>query len=389
MVAKARPRLFRALFADVARQEHLSTFLTLAHSGFSAGLLARADLPDDLLLACSRHSEASIRCAVLVLLADPPSTVLRYTSVDFEILCTYWRYDIGPSDPDFRQAANGAWVKLFGRLRSSTYAAERAATGAAKAGYEDAEAKAYVTSSRALLDAATRAIRSALRPCSPYRMQRNALLSLVILLGSGVDPSYTGELDRSTRRSKEQATTQPTAGALWPFTLSMCSDSILVRSLVRCLMSTYDDVRDAAFAILLDCPRPLPGFESVETVERELLEPAMALLRNRRESESTSGALLVELCLRTVDSPKFTGGALALLSFVMCEVVEQTPQPLSWSASWTQLKRTSPSPRSNSPAPRRPTRSMAFSLAPARSSPPSLPQRRLCRQRRTSGSCRS
>lgn len=117
---------------------------------------------------------------------------------------------------------------------------------------------------------------------------------------SSVSPSTTAEPSRS---SSPAPTAAPADESGWPFTISLVNP-LTTQVLLRQLLSTYTALRYLALSILEKFPAPLPGYsssndgEGLEKAKKELLLPALRMIRSGREAEASAGAGVIGLLWR-------------------------------------------------------------------------------------------
>lgn len=250
--------------------------LSLAESGNLAKLSIRSTLPEELLSSSLIHADSSIRISALGLLVKSASPITLFAPGDFALLKTFWQANLGAHEKDVRQKLLALFKMQLDRFRASSYAADRDSRK-----NEGSEEKArYVQDVREWLEWLVEEVMWNLSPVAPYRSKITSLGVLAAMLVSNMHVSASTAIS-------------------WPFLVPLCSEK-MTRRLLRCLMSTYEDVQLASFNLLAtQFPTPLPGFEHVDKVEEELMRPMRSLMRNVRESEAKSAALLARLlCLK-------------------------------------------------------------------------------------------
>ncbi|GAA5824054.1 hypothetical protein JCM11251_001502 [Rhodosporidiobolus azoricus] len=108
-------------------------------------------------------------------------------------------------------------------------------------------------------------------------------------------PSSPAALPPQPRNS-----TSGTTDSGWPFPISLVN-SETTQVLLRQLLSTYTALRFLALSMLERFPAPLPGYEEeagAEKAKKELLGPALKMIRSGREAEASAGAGVIGLLWR-------------------------------------------------------------------------------------------
>ncbi|GAA6013372.1 hypothetical protein JCM8202_003123 [Rhodotorula sphaerocarpa] len=308
--------------------------------------LERIPFPTDLLRACLLRASPTLRSSALSVLVLSPSSSIPLPRGSFPLLSDFFRYSLGEEDPEFRMHLSHLTGRLLLRLRDSSLKAQRTAakgkdgTAAPAAAYVEL-VKEWVTW---LVDLVSRIN---LNPARPFRIKMNSLRILDIALQARVDLRFrVGDLDasitgystyrkaattsislfQSKHRQVEQRNSQSstpasgksdsfrsaspappaapvTASAAesgWPFAVDVVNARV-TQMLLRQLLSTYTALRFLVITTLERFPSPLPGYEGPEGVERakrELLAPALRMIRSGREAEASAGASIVGLVWR-------------------------------------------------------------------------------------------
>ncbi|GAA5998529.1 tRNA methylation protein TRM732 [Rhodotorula paludigena] len=308
----------------------------------SVGDSSKVALPTALFTACLQHSSEALRTSALSLLVVSSSTSALFPLSTFPLLRTFYAYSLGEEDGDFRMSIVSLTGKLFLRLRDSSWRAQRTA----------AKGKDGVDAAQAYLDAAQAFVawlldlvaRDNLNPARPFRIKMNSLRLLDLALKARVDGRFrvddmeaiaragttkdatTGyssyrkgamtqtptfqakhrnlqnlEQSRPSSPSSSSSSPTPTADeAGWPFSIDLVN-AATTQTLLRQLLSTYTALRFLVISILERFPGPLPGYEGPEGAERakrELLAPALKLIRSGREAEASAGAGVIGLVWR-------------------------------------------------------------------------------------------
>lgn len=351
---------------DVGRlgDEDLEAALAFLRVGNSLGLVqvdssaassqpsssTKLALPISLLETSLTRLSPSLRIDALSLLVTSSSNALPFPSSSFALLKTFYTYSLGDEEGDTRMQTIGLTGKLLLRLRDSSWKAQRTAN---KGKEGAAEAQEYVDSVKSWLEWWFELIvEKNLNPARPYRLKMNSLRMLDLAFQARIDSSYrldngedgtkgveNNKRDATTGYStyrKTAATQTPTFHAKsrsqgkkstggdaatapeedpWPFTIRLASPET-TQVLLRQLLSTYTAARAVCISTLERFPSPLPGYEGTEGAEkakRELLLPALRMIRSGRESDASAGAGIVGLVWRKwiLDSVEKGDGAPA------------------------------------------------------------------------------
>ncbi|KPV74232.1 uncharacterized protein RHOBADRAFT_54083 [Rhodotorula graminis WP1] len=315
-------------------------------------------LPTALLAACLHHSSTTLRTSALSLLVLSASSSLLFPLSTFPLLRAFYAYSLGDDEGEFRMSTISLTGRLFVRLRDSSWRANRTI---AKGKDGVAAAQQYLEAAQAwiawFLDLVAR---DNLNPARPYRIKMASLRMLDLALKARVDPRYRADVDGTAEAGKEgkaggsarDATTgyssyrkgtrtqtpsfqaqhrqirdhgqartaassrpstpsssdrasSPSAAPAepdfgWPFAIHLVN-AATTQTLLRQLLSTYTALRHLVIATLERFPAPLPGYEGPEGAERakrELLLPALRMIRSGREAEASAGAGIVGLVWR-------------------------------------------------------------------------------------------
>ncbi|GAA6058973.1 hypothetical protein JCM10212_001683 [Sporobolomyces blumeae] len=287
-------------------------------------------LPTALLETTLFRSSPALRIDTLSLLVLSPSTSTPLPHASFPLLRAFYQYSLGDEEGDIRMQTISLTGKLLLRLRDSAWKAKRTANK----GKDDAkEAQEYVDAVRAWLEWWLKLVGDDnLNPARPYRLKMNSLRMLDLAFQARVDLRYrvdeegtTGddETGKSKRRDKRDATTgystyrktastqtpmfnakHRTSAAAeegpWPFSIDLVTPRT-TQVLLRQFLSTYTAIRSLCISTLERFPAPLPGyegFEGADKAKRELLVPALRMIRSGREADASAGAGVVGLVWR-------------------------------------------------------------------------------------------
>ncbi|GAA6017403.1 hypothetical protein JCM11491_006645 [Sporobolomyces phaffii] len=310
----------------------------------------KIDLPVSLLETALTRLSSSLRIDALSLLVTSSSTALPFPDSSFRLLTTFYQYSLGDEEGDTRMQTIGLTGKLLLRLRDSAWKAQRTANKG-KDGVD--EAVKYVAAVKAWMEWWFELIiKGNLNPARPYRLKMNSLRMLDLAFQARIDPDYRLDADSENKNGgvgdgkskrdtttgystyRKTATTQTpmfsaktriqskTADASslveedpWPFTIRLVTPQT-TQILLRQLLSTYTATRAVCISTLERFPSPLPGYEGVEGNERakrELLLPALRMIRSGREADASAGAQIVGLVWRKwiLDSVQKGDGSLA------------------------------------------------------------------------------
>jgi len=283
----------------------------------SATSSTKVQLPTALLLSCLHHASSSLRCAAFSLLVQSAVPHAPVPPAQFPLLRSFYVHSLGEDDPEFRQEFLALSGKLLLRLRESVWKARKRADGAD-----------YVAAVKAFLNEWATELIAALSPARPFRIKMNALRLLDILLQIQLDSRFAVEahvaggyssyrktaatpMPAFNQKHKRPAEGKPTpsraeqakqavdggpAARSWPFEIELVNAHTTF-VLLRLLQSTYTALRALAISLLEKFPA-LPGYigaEGGEKAKRELLVPALKMVRSGREAEASAGASVIAL----------------------------------------------------------------------------------------------
>ncbi|BGP49684.1 hypothetical protein JCM10450v2_005589 [Rhodotorula kratochvilovae] len=297
-------------------------------------------LPNALLAACLHHSSTSLRTSALSLLVLSPSSSTLFPLSSFPLLRAFYAYSLGEEDGDFRMSTVSSTGRLFLRLRDSSWRAHRTV---AKGKDGAAAAQEYLDAAKAFVGWFLDLVgRDNLNPARPYRVKMNALRLLDLALKARVDPRYrvdevapevvkaaagkdatagyssyrqggqTPSFQAKHRQLQQRNDNRPSTPSSdsaapvtadefgWPFAIDLVN-AATTQTLLRQLLSTYAALRFLVIATLERFPAPLPGYEGAagaDKAKRELLLPALRMIRSGREAEASAGAGIIGLVWR-------------------------------------------------------------------------------------------
>jgi hypothetical protein len=210
----------------------------------------------------------------------------------FSLYQRFWKYNLADNDSaSVRTGLVGAWKEFVLRCRGSAYAAQRDAAkqgkllDAGRAGSEKQrdEAVRYVQAVEDFFIVwTTRAVQE-LQAYKPYRCQINALRYLEVLLVEGIDQDF-GTSAPATKKGKAKAAAPQT----WPFSISISATPTFAAHLILCVTSTYADIKETAYQLLLRIRPPAKLVQQVKSL-------AIMYVGGKRDAEINSGTLLLRL----------------------------------------------------------------------------------------------
>lgn len=265
-------------------------------------------LPSSLLSTCLYHANASLRCSAFSLLVLSTSLAALFPLSTFPLLTTFYTHSMGEEDAEFRMQSIALSGKLLLRLRDSSWRAQRLGD------------TAYLAAAHSFILSWSSSLLASLNPAKPFRIRINALRLLDLLFQAHLDPTFRDHSSSDAVGYSSYRRTAPTAAPQfqakhrtagsgvadhsnptgWPYEVRLVSPETTF-TLLRLLLSTYTALRSLAITLLERFPTPLPGYEGVvggEKAKRELLGPALRMVRSGREAESSAGAGIVGLVWR-------------------------------------------------------------------------------------------
>lgn len=325
---RKRPTAFRQLLeaggflneveGKAWEERDLEAALGILKAGNTLGLIdlsedktaptTKVRLSSSLLLTCLHHANGSLRCSALALLVLSPSLSTLFPSSTFPLLTTFYTQSMGEEDAEFRMQSIALSGKLLLRLRDSSWRAHRLGD------------TAYLASAQSFILSWFSSLLASLNPAKPFRIRINALRLLDLLFQAHLDPTFRDHSSCDAVGYSSYRRTAPTAApqfqakhrsagsgiaehlypAGWPYEIRLVTPEATF-TLLRLLLSTYTALRSLAITLLERFPTPLPGYEGIEGGEkakRELLGPALRMVRSGREAESSAGAGIVGLVWR-------------------------------------------------------------------------------------------
>ena len=275
--------------------------------------LAQVLIPASLLKDCILAAASELQISALSLVVESKTPAAPLTSAELDILRSFFPYSLTITNPAARGELRGFFVKLLTRLRASTYALARDTSRITR--IDEAERYPHeketlatmqqsIEASRSFLEWMVQLICMTLHPGASYQASITSLTFLDLILESGADPRF------ANNRHKEDGTKTLTKNAgmslnkskqvfsqEFPFSLDLMTPS-LVKLLLDCSESTYDDIQIRALTVLARFPAPLAGLEVAETAAQRILGRAAELLTSTRDFESASASKLIQLYRR-------------------------------------------------------------------------------------------
>ncbi|SGZ26074.1 BQ5605_C024g09829 [Microbotryum silenes-dioicae] len=286
-------------------------------------------VPQQLIQKCLYHASASLRTSAFALLVLSTSNHLAIPASNFPLIRTFYNYSLGDEDGEFRMTSIALSGKLLLRLRDSAWKAQRKVDKLA-----DPASIQYVVLVQSFITWWTNDLLANLNPAKPFRIRTNALRFLDLLLQAKLDERFGSTIPLVEGKStgpkhvsgyssyrKTAPTTMPhfqrkhkkidddaasgkaddgTSPGAWPFRVDLINAKTTF-TLLRLLLSTYTSLRELSIVLLERFPAPLPGYEGQkggERAKKELLVPALRMVRSGRESEASAGAGIVGLVWR-------------------------------------------------------------------------------------------
>ncbi|GAA5895288.1 tRNA methylation protein TRM732 [Sporobolomyces salmoneus] len=311
---------------------------------------AKIDLPVSILETSLTRLSPSLRIDALSLLVTSSSNALPFPPSSLQLLRTFYTYSLGDEEGDVRMQTIGLTGKLLLRLRDSAWKAQRTANKG-KDGAQ--EAQEYVESVKEWIEWWFELIvEKNLNPARPYRIKMNSLRMLDLAFQARIDSDYRLDSEGDSKKGgdgnkrdttngystyRKTASTQTPMFSVksrpqvqketkgdatliveedpWPFKIRLATAET-TQVLLRQLLSTYTSARAVCISTLERFPSPLPGYEGVEGNEkakRELLLPALRMIRSGREADASAGAGILGLVWRkwVLDSVEKGDGSLA------------------------------------------------------------------------------
>lgn len=275
---------------------HLFALLVLARISPSpdAASSEKVDRFNDLISTSLTHEHPLIRFEAFRLLASLPhgaSPSRRFDLQHLKLHSMFWRYNLTDSDsPAVRTGLIGEWKHFIIRAKLSSNAAHRVVVKYQKRPESDAinseaeEAQQYLEAVQLFFSNWVTHATAQLSPVKPYRCQVSSLIFLQILLEHGIDSTFQAGVAAKGAKAKEVV--------IWPFKVQIVTRSFN-ESLITCMRSTYDDVRNLAYAILVNTP-----------LEPDLVQLVcdlgFLLVQRKREADIASATLYLRLASATV-----------------------------------------------------------------------------------------
>ncbi|KAK4700043.1 thyroid adenoma-associated protein, partial [Phenoliferia sp. Uapishka_3] len=318
LLFKARPETFLSLinspshnFLDpAAKIEVLESSLSILSAANTHGLIASDSstttpslhalpLPIQLLSKTLTHLSPTLRISSFTLLFHCTSPSIPIPLPTFPLLQTFYLASLGEEDPAFSMGMRSATGRLLTRLKESSGKVSKDLSRPPSLKHPSPEGgEAYLLLVQSFLSTLTTHLLHSLNPAKPFRIKSNALKLLDQILSTGIDRSFS-LAPGSIAGSPSTIPSPP-----WCSTVSLTILTPETTQTLLCLLqSTYTSLRVLAISVLERFPSPLPGYEGkegVEKVERELLGPALKMVRSGREAAASAGAEVVALVGKTM-----------------------------------------------------------------------------------------
>ncbi|CAO1621057.1 unnamed protein product [Parajaminaea phylloscopi] len=266
-------------------------------------------IPFELLSACATSTVEELQVAALSLVVESRSTAAPFSQGEFEVLHAFLEASFSTTHPSGRGAMHSLFGKLLARLNAVTYAAEKIlskhsnrklATDDDATLRERRVATQSLDESRSFVRSVFEMALAVLHPGSPYHMVIASLTFLELMLVAGADPNFQrqagGPIDCTFGNFSNSHSLK-----------LQLIDERLVRVLLDCADSTYDDIQARALGLLHRFPAPLPGYEKQDRVVSDIVSKARRLLLSGRESESAAAGHLLrvyqQVYVRRLDWP--------------------------------------------------------------------------------------
>eukprot|EP00887_Chlorella_sp_A99_P000062 scaffold16.g62.t1 len=247
-----------------------------------------------LLRQAAAHPSEALRVDALQLICCHPRSTAPPTALELSVASRALALALRTSSGGLRSKASQALVRLLQRMRGGAALALNpasgggAAAGAAGGGSPAALPPEVAAAEAWLRDLSGRLVLS-LYPGAPYQRTYMAIQLLNLLLdtwGDCLNPVLPPCV------AKDGSGRMP-PGALHPFSPLLASAGA-VRCLLAAALDSWDKLREAAAAVLLRLPSPLPGLESAAEL-RPVMAWVLALLDAPRCREADAGARLLYL----------------------------------------------------------------------------------------------
>ncbi|SNX84651.1 uncharacterized protein MEPE_03360 [Melanopsichium pennsylvanicum] len=304
------------------------------------GQPTRVLVPASLLKDCILAAASELQISALSLVIESKTPAAPLSSAEFDILRTFFPYSLTITNPAARGELRGFFVKLLTRLRASTYALARdmgKITRIAEAERYPQEKdkltnmQASVAASREFLEWMVQLVGATLHPGASYQACITSLTFLDLILESGADPRFSNSAQQTdgTRTLTKNAgmslnKSKQVFSQDFPFKIDLITPS-LVKLLLDCSESTYDDIQVRALTMLARFPAPLAGLETAQQAGQRILGRAAELLTSTRDFESAAASKLIQL-YRQIYMQQLGHRLCPLLAFVGAAAHDTTPR---------------------------------------------------------------
>lgn len=259
-------------------------------------------VPVEMLSACATSTDEELQVSAVSLVVESRGVATPFSEGDFFVFGAYLESSFSTTHPSGRGAMHSLFGKLLARLAAATYAADRELTkppkkqgkkGATEAQTSDSSidrlsyTKLIEMNKSFVLSIVQLAVQ-ALHPGAPYHIVIAALTFLELLLLAGVDPSFHRQGGGPISFTFGKFSNTPSMGL-------HIIDSKLVRTLLDCADSTYEDVQARALGLLQRFPAPLAGLPDASSVEHSLLSKIRRLILSGRDCECTAAGHLLRV----------------------------------------------------------------------------------------------
>ncbi|KAL9935070.1 hypothetical protein V8E36_006146 [Tilletia maclaganii] len=250
-----------------------------------------------------QSADDELSTGALTLLSQSKSSATPFESIELNLLMRYFRANLNATDPGTRSRVVSMFANVLTRLRLSTYASARTLKKLGRNSNQDdtlalGHLEGAITGAQNYLASIARLCCRSLWPGASYPTMLSSLNYLDLMFQSRLDPRFqepaeedgsmeeakTG-VSKSLRKSMNQ-NPQP-----WPFELHLI-DETMVRTLLSCYSSTFEDIRTLARRIIMRFPSPVPGLS--ENGVEDLLLPARRLMLSARASQAGTGTALLQ-----------------------------------------------------------------------------------------------
>ncbi len=295
----------------------------------SDGQITQVLVPASLLKDCILAAASELQISALSLVIESKTPAAPLTSAEFDILRTFFPYSLTITNPAARGELRGFFVKLLTRLRASTYALARdMARSLASTRPNDTRKKKKsslrcnnlsmqaATSWNGWFDSSAQPFTQEHRIKPASRRSPSSISSWKVepIQGSPTTPQKDGTKTLTKNAGMSLNKSKQVFSQEFPFSIDLITPS-LVKLLLACSESTYDDIQIRALTMLARFPAPLAGLETEEAAAKRILGRAAVLLTSTRDFESAAASRLLQL-YRQIYMSQLGHKPASLLSFV-------------------------------------------------------------------------